>query len=247
VLSTPRPFGHHAADLEADFGAPRPHLVTALLSACALPAASPAACWALPAGERTAGLLRIVAAGGTAVLEAVSPCGGCGARLELPLPVDDLLALHASAPREERVTVAAGDERVTLRRATGADQAAWWEAAPADPASAFGQVLRTLRVDGGGGLPRGVELARVDQALAEADPLVAFTVDTACPACGRAHAVPVDLQGLALAVLRRAQGGLIADVHRIARAYHWAEERIAALPAWRRARYLALIEREEGA
>jgi hypothetical protein len=48
-------------------------------------------------------------------------------------------------------------------------------------------------------------------------------------------------------VLRRAQHGLIEDVHRLARTYHWTEDRVAALPPWRRARYLALIEREEGA
>src|SRR4051794_37786033 len=92
-----RPFGRAAADLEVDFAAPRPHLATALLAACTVPALTPAECWAMPAGERVAGLLALSAATGRGVLETAPACAACGERLDVALPVADLLALHESA------------------------------------------------------------------------------------------------------------------------------------------------------
>jgi hypothetical protein len=238
-----RAFGRAAADLEVDFAAPRPHLATALLAACAVPPLTPAECWGMAAGERLAGLLAIARATGAAVLETAPVCAGCGVRLDVGLPVADLLALQESAAGAREVAVGAA----TLRRATGADQAAWWAAGWPDEDQALRGMVATLLVAPADGGAVEVDLALVDEALAEADPLVAFRIELECPECGLAQAVPVDLQELALAVLRRAQHGLIQDVHRIARAYHWTEDRVAELPPWRRARYLALIEREEGA
>lgn len=237
-----RPFGRAAADLEADFAAPRPHLVTALLHACAVPPATPAECWGMAAGDRVAGLLSIAAASGHPVLEAVPLCAGCGVRLEVPLPVAELLALHESAGAPPRVQAGGA----VLRRATGTDQAAWWAADWRDADQALRGMLATLLVEPESGAAGEVDWVGVDEALAEAEPLVGFRVELACPECGMEQSLPVDLQELALAVLRRAQHGLIEEVHRIARAYHWTEDHVAALPAWRRARYLALIEREEG-
>jgi hypothetical protein len=38
----------------------------------------------------------------------------------------------------------------------------------------------------------------------------------------------------------------VADVHRLARAYHWSEEDVLALPVTRRRRYLAHVDRDRG-
>lgn len=232
-----RPFGRAAADLTVDFAAPRPHLATALLAACAVPPATPAECWALAAGDRLAGLLAIAAATGGDPLEASPPCVGCGMRMDVALPIADLLALHQPSAAEVEVGTA------TFRRATGADQAAWWAAGYPDADAARRAMAATLLVQGG---PVQVDLAQVDDALAEADPLVAFRAELTCPECGLEQSWPVDLQELAITVLRRGQHELIEQVHRLARAYHWTEEAVVALPPWRRARYLALIQREEG-
>ena len=43
---------------------------------------------------------------------------------------------------------------------------------------------------------------------------------------------------------REAQDRLIEEVHALARAYGWTEVEAMAMAPWRRARYLALIERE---
>src|SRR4051794_39640478 len=174
-----RAFGRAAADLEADFAAPRPHLATALLASCAVPPATPASCWAMATGERVAGLLAIAAATQGGVLDALARCAACATELEVPLPVAELLALHQASAGAAEVAVGAA----TLRRATGADQAAWWAAGWAGEEEALHGMVATLRVDGGGGAAVELDLARVDEALAEADPLVAFRVELECPEC----------------------------------------------------------------
>jgi hypothetical protein len=249
-----RPFGAAPADLEADFaGLPRPHLVTEVLRAC-VGGLSARDAWAMTAGERVAALLQVLAAGGERALGVVLPCAACGARLEVELPAEALLSLHEqAAARGGTVTVRGASGETTLRRATGADQAEWLRAGFAEPEAAFRAMLDTLVVRADGDPPAepddwtGVDAAAVDRALGEADPLVAFEAAIACPECGREEDYPVDLQALVLERLRRAQARLMEQVHRLARAYHWSEAQAMALPAWRRARYLALVEREEGA
>ena len=56
--------------------------------------------------------------------------------------------------------------------------------------------------------------------------------------------VAVDLEALALRRLYARQDALLATVHRLASRYGWTESEVLAVPARRRARYLALIEEE---
>ena len=87
-------------------------------------------------------------------------------------------------------------------------------------------------------------LHRMEGALDAADPLVRAAVEAACPDCGRTSEHEMDLAGFVLARLARAQDALLETVHLLASRYHWSEAEILALPAWRRARYVALLERE---
>ncbi len=82
----------------------------------------------------------------------------------------------------------------------------------------------------------------VIDALDAADPLIAFTVVTTCPACGHRTEHPLDLETFALRRLRERQGRLMAEIHELARAYGWTESEILAVPEARRARYRALID-----
>lgn len=47
--------------------------------------------------------------------------------------------------------------------------------------------------------------------------------------------------------MSRAGDRMIADVHRLALAYHWSEPEILALPLPRRRRYLSALEAERDA
>jgi hypothetical protein len=62
-----------------------------------------------------------------------------------------------------------------------------------------------------------------------------------CPACGTTF--PALLDGFALlAAAATPAEALLREIDAIARAYHWREPDILALPVLRRRRYLALVE-----
>jgi hypothetical protein len=238
LLPSLRPFGA-PADLGIDFGQPdRPALVTALLAGCSggLDAAH---WWAQPVGVRTAALLALVRLGdGARAFELAARCDrpACGAPVEFPLPIDALLGMAEAGP----IRVALGDARtVTLRRPTGDDLRAWRAAAPATREQAVETMLGALLIEGE---VRTQDQARLSEAVAAHDPLVDFAVACTCPACGAAFELALDLEALALARLAGRQRALLREVHRFASAYGWSEGAVLALPAGRRAAYLALIE-----
>lgn len=250
-----RPYGREADDLDVDFEhASPPHLVTDLLRRCGA-AGGPsdpdveAAVWALPVGARIAGLLRLAAAADNAasdnaVLDAYTRCPHCDERMELPLPVDDLLALQHDAELRPHLHVDADGRRLTLRRPTGLDQRAWLDRARAGDAPNTAALVADLLVDADASPLSDAAVERIEEALNESDPLVHFEVEARCPACNQPARVIVPLQDLALDRLRRRQAALAETVHRLALHYHWNEAHIFALPPSRRARYLALIDRD---
>jgi hypothetical protein len=235
-----RAFGTAAEDLELAFDSPdRPALVTALLAACALPSEA-AHWWQQPVNARTAALLALNCdAGLGASLPLTLRCvaAECGGRLEIELP---LAALEAGGCEEPCVTVERPHaDPLTLRRPTGADLRRWREGPAVDPQQAPERMLTDLRVEGEA---QAGDVERAAQALADADPLVDFTVFCACPHCGHEAQREVDLEGLALQGLAARQRRLLQEVHALASRYGWTESEILAVAPARRARYLALIE-----
>ena len=231
-----RPFGQ-PADLDLDFGqADRPALVTALLAGCS--AADPAWWWGQPVCVRTAALLRLALAdAGAGEIGFSAQCGAasCGETFEFSLP----LAALAERADPALVPVVLGPGRtLVLRRPTGADLRTWRERGAGAPHDTMRAMLADLVVDGAA---EPDDTGPVSRALAEADPLVAFEVDAGCPACGARNTVPIDLEEYALARLQRRRRALLREVHQLASHYGWSERRILALPAARRADYLALI------
>lgn len=239
VLS--RSFGREAADLELDFDhADRPALVTALLAACARPADAEH-WWQQPVGARTAALLALLGNGEEAAMRITLPCSaaGCGTRFEVDLPH----SAFAAAPVAHGPVCVERDRAspLTLRLPTGNDLRAWRQLAPTGRTAAQAAMLVQLCI---GGEPRPEDAARAADALAEADPLVAFSIFCACPTCGDEAERELDLEGLALSDLAAQQRGLLREVHALASRYGWTEDQILALTPGRRARYLALIEGE---
>jgi hypothetical protein len=235
-----RVFGRAVEDLELDFSAnDRPALVTALLAAGEAPAEAER-WWQRPVGDRTAALLALLreSEGAEAiVLSLRCDAAGCGARLEIELP-------HAAfdvAPRpSETITVLRDDGAAfSLRRPTGKDLRDWRALRSASRDQALMAMLASLSV---AGEPRLGDAARSAEALAEADPLVAFSVVCGCPTCGREAAHDVDLEGLVLQRLAARQRALLHEVHTLASHYGWTEREILAVTPARRARYLELIE-----
>jgi len=219
-----RPFGARARDLDVDFGGDeRAAVATDVLAACVLdaegaPLGSEAA-RALEVGARLGALVEVCRLSGRRSLSwaVACPAAGCDEELEVELPLAALADAQAAAPAPAGV-----------RRPTGEDLARWRERAPTDA-----EIVAAL------GGPADA-LAEIEAALDAADPLVDIVVRTACPGCGRAVELPVDLEGELLALARRDQDRMLEDVAALAGAFHWSEAEILALPRARRARYLEL-------
>jgi hypothetical protein len=83
-------------------------------------------------------------------------------------------------------------------------------------------------------------------ALAEHEKAIALQAEAACPECQRTHCADIDLETLLLADFAARQRQLLAEVAALAHAFHWTEAQILALPAWRRAHYLARLDDNRG-
>ncbi len=172
--------------------------------------------------------------------------------LDLDIDTDRLLLPPpASAPQPEYaidVPGEGGDLRVRFRLPTGADQEHAARLAAADPQAAADSVrdrcVLEVQDPAGRRLDIASNAARIQEPLESAirrlDPGIETTLALSCPSCGGEVAALLDFGAYLLAEL--AGGETIYDqVDRIARAYHWSEADILALPFARRRRYLTLI------
>lgn len=225
------------ADLDLDFASSdRPQLVTELLSHCG--AHSEAAFWwAQPVSLRTAALLQVTAL--TEQLNALpfsAECALCGERFEFDLGLAQLVAGQDFQPS---LTVELHGQPISLRRATGNDLRVWRAAQPLGARQAQQLMLDSLLLEG---QVAAEQLAELSAAIAQADPLAAFAVACQCPGCGADREVDIDLDAAALSRLQQRQRALLREIHTLARHYGWSEAQVLAIPATRRAQYLALIE-----
>lgn len=232
-----RRFGTSARDLEIDFDGPRPLVMTDVLTA-ALGPEDADVWWAVPVHARITLAVAVAELATGQAIEVTLPCA-CGETASLELTAAELLAF-ARDRAAGRTELDVGGVRVRIP--VGRDQLRWLELgrARASDADLARGVLSQLA---GGVALEDADLPAIERALAEADPLVDFQIDSSCPDCGAALHAAVDLEAIALGRLRRVQRTLIEEVHALASAYHWTEEQIVALPAWRRGEYLALTGR----
>jgi hypothetical protein len=253
-----RPFGRSPADTEIDFQCTsRPELETALVTACTQAAKgtlpSPEFFWHLDVGVRTECLLTLGTWGGTWDLEVELNCRepSCQSELDLTFSLAELSQLQHPVDRQDPIQILLGGQSFTLRRPTGLDQLHWRSQPFPDEASPILALIQSL-------LPpeqrpafqqswelEADPLACLNLVMAQQDPLVSLNLTVGCPVCGALDVHIIDLGAHALQRLRAAQDRLLATVHRLASHYHWTEAEIFALPAWRRDRYLALIERSQ--
>jgi hypothetical protein len=215
----PRPFGLAQADLDVDLGAPQPLATTAVLAAC-LCARDPEI-WSWTVSRRLQGLLEVAVATRGADWTSTVRCEACGALMDLPLRLD------AFRRCEDPLAIALDGVEIALP--TGADQRAWLAAGADGPAAMQARLLPPSLAGREG---------EVEAALAEADPLTVLAIETSCPECGAANALELDLEATCLALLAMEQRRLVDDVHALARAYHWSEAEILAVPPRRRRLYL---------
>ncbi len=251
-----------ASALEVDFCNPvRPELVTDILRACTScgqdECVDEDAFWAMTVGTRLGCLLEIAAMESPLPLMHRFGCetDECGETIEVELPLREVAGLEWSRTSPTGVTVPLEHGSVEVRLPTGAlqrrwserrnkadvEDSAWLEVDPPLLGAVVGDLLGP-----GCEMPRlgSADLRRIEAALCDADPLVDFTIRTTCPRCARDGEYALDLQELALDLLRAKQQELLGAIHRLAAAYHWSESEIVRMPVWRRDYYLQIVESE---
>lgn len=252
-----RPFGIAENDLDVDFSQPSlPALVTDILECCAT--AGNGKCpernllWQLQVGTRIECLLRIINLSGAFAAPFALRCRNsvCGEPLEVELSLDDLLSLQNEA--SDLLTVPCGEQTLWLRKPSGADQLEWAGRRFEDELTATTAMVQALivrddesRAAGRPVLLTDESVALVDRAMQDGDSLVNFSLELVCPHCESHSEFEIDLQALAIERLEHCQRSLLATVHRLAKHYHWSEQQIFAVPAWRRTHYLKMLETEQ--
>jgi hypothetical protein len=256
--SRQRAFGRIPRDLEIPLrGMDRLMAVTELLACCcdqgemSMQARREAA-WGLTVSQRVFQLLRIVElTQGGGDLQVILRCLAkeCGEEFQVELAFADFASLMKGQGGRQEVRVPlGGDREFELRLPTGRDQESWRKSQFEDRADAAKAIVQSL-AKAPGNLPERwspEELAVIQAAMDDADPMVAFTVHAGCPACGMEATFPVDLEAVALRILQRFRTGILRDVHDLAVGYGWTEAEVLAIRPERRAEYKRLIEVERG-
>lgn len=194
-----------------------------------------------PVGRRDEELMQRFCTGAWA-RDAVADCPGCGTALQVEL---DPLALSGSEVGNQ-VRLEVGDYRVTARPPTVDDLDAL-------PAGAEVEELRRIllarcvveaerrgEVVDVGDLPDDV-VARIEDALDEADPAADIRFPLTCHDCGTTWSESLDPVAFAWSTVETAARHLATDVHTLAHAYGWGEHEILCLSPFRRHLYLSAV------
>lgn len=203
-------------------------LATLLIARCAhdaagAPIGEPMAT-ALVLGDREVVLRALHAISFSRHVEANIACAqGCGETIECTLDLDGLVA-PAPEPGPLHALLLDGAV-VQARPPTGRDLGQAMRAA--DPAA---HLIAACAGD------PSIDRAALAAELARLDPNAECAIDVGCPACGGATRLYLDGFELLRRALR-AGGGILTQIHLLARSYGWREADILALPRARRLRY----------
>ena len=164
------------------------------------------------------------------------PHAGCAARFEVEFDLAACRRPPADAPIE---FADANGTPFRARPPTGTDHARWHrECTPLRSAAAS---LLDRADTGTPEEPDDDAIDALNRALAQRDPLRELPLDLACPDCGGTGRHVLNLEAHLLHIFAQAQRQWLAEIGLLARACHWREADIAAMPAWRRAFYLDRI------
>ena len=87
--------------------------------------------------------------------------------------------------------------------------------------------------------------AKIERAMERMAPPLSREIAGVCAACGEKVSAEVAVAAVVVSELKRAAGAVHDDVDLIARAYHWPESQILALPQPRRRAYAERIRRAQ--
>lgn len=202
----------------------------------------------LTAGDRERLLLAICSRLLGVEADLVSSCPSCQSVVEVPISFRDLLSARPGS-LERRCSLGEGAWIAVLDPPTGAMLEEALVAGPDSARRLLEECLASLSDAQGNSvspmaLPQDCEIELAEKLLA-LDPLAECRIAVECPHCAVGYEPLLD----GFSLLKTAFGSadaLYGDVYRMARAYHWSEADILALPLSRRAHYLAIAAAEAG-
>jgi len=195
------------------------------------------ALWTAPAGCLTHAMLDLREATRGSALELHDRCPACGEEIEFEVDVASLRL--ARPPRSNPpFDVEVDGQPFVLRRVSCEDLRAVERGESSDRLALLSRCIVGIVGDHG---PLDAVAERLDAILGERDPQADITFALCCPACEHGWQGVFDACAVVWSELRTEATQLTYDVDAIARAYHWSEADILALPAVRRRRYLELI------
>lgn len=251
-----RAFGIYENDLAVDFyESPLPHLVTRILHYCTIDengeALNPSFFWELPISKRIECLFALATLQERTSMDIKVHCSNktCQELVEITLSVGELAAFVQLTDDEQYSSLQLEDTALKIRRPTGEDQLRWAQQSFGNEIEAMQTMLGSLIIDNAPGIHgknilSQKRISALEEELEKIDPLVNFQVKLTCPHCKSEARYRIDLQALSLEKLHFAQLELLNSVHQLAAYYHWTEKDIFSVPAWRRSRYLKMIQSE---
>ncbi|MGB7548981.1 MAG: hypothetical protein WBM14_14635 [Terracidiphilus sp.] len=208
----------------------------------ALPERDAGALAALPLAERNALLLRLRTMTFGARIDGFAVCPECGAQLEFALNAEDIEPqLHA--PSEE--SWLEQETEMRMRPANSRDLAASMAAKNETEARAL-LVARTLKLSDAANIaatrPEWAERAEWIDRFERLNASAEIRCVLFCAGCGHRPVLDFDIARFLWREVALAARRLLAEIHRLARAYGWSEQSIAAMSASRRGAYLEMLD-----
>jgi hypothetical protein len=189
-----------------------------------------------PLGRRNRALAQLHCAVFGGMLRGWARCPTCGEQLEFDF--DSQKLIEAASDLEDRlVTVGEWSFRLPTSRDLAAASAEASEAAAA---------LRLLSNCWAGAQPPHTtwnddDVRRIEESMAEADPLAEIRLHFDCPDCTAAFDESLDLPSFVWAEIDSQARAILTEVHELATAYGWSESTVLALSPARRGAYLELV------
>jgi hypothetical protein len=196
----------------------------------------------LAVGRRDARLLALHAALFGPRLQAVAACPRCGERVEFELDTRTLSVDADDAEATAPVRTCHAGRWIEARLPDSRDLLALESCASEGDARAL-LVRRCVSGEEASTDDWSAELIdSLSRAMADADPQSVTELAVRCFACGHEWQEDLDIARFVAAAFDQWAEHLLDDVHMLASAYGWREADILALPAARRARYLARVQ-----
>lgn len=186
-----------------------------------------------PLGRRNQALAELRSSCFGSRLEAQTACPKCGEKLEFQMDPCACLAGPAGSP----ATVVIRNH--SFRLPTSRDLAR--AAEEPDARSAAIHVLEACRLDGAPLTWSDPEIEEAGERLAFADPYAEIRVSLKCPTCTNDWEDTLDINAFLWAEIASRAKCLLMDIHALAGAYGWSEEKILSLSEQRRAFYLEAV------